>query len=352
MATLYNLSKAFVKLALKKTLNKRFPLNVFIAVTNKCNLKCDYCYGEYYNRKNFREFTTDELIDILKTIKKMGCIFLRLQGGEPLLRKDIKILVETAKSLNLNTDLLTNAILIPKHIDTIKMLDSICISLDGSKFINDKNRGTDTFEKIVEGIDICKSEKIPTRINAVITNDTTIDDINFLMEFVKSKNILLNFCPSFKFKPLTENKNYDYFNYDTEKYFKLLDIIIDYKKKDYPIQFSINAYKIAKEWSLPLEKIRVSKNKLSENLNFPKCYHGDYVCFIDSDGRLYPCCNFWNDYVDINVHELGFEKAFQKLTRLNCQACYIYSYIDRNLLLNFNFSTLLNYIKIKKFDLK
>ncbi|MBP7652466.1 radical SAM protein [Candidatus Dependentiae bacterium] len=352
MASFRSLITGFTKLYFYRLLKKRFPLNVFFVVTNKCNLKCGYCYGEYYNRKNFREFTTEEIIDTLYTLKKMGTVFLQIQGGEPLVRNDISELIETARKLNFNVDLITNGLLIKEKIDAVKLLDSICISLDGRRSINDKNRGEGTFDKIVEGINICRKSGISTRINSVITNETEEDDIKFLMEFSKENRCLLNFCPSFHFNPLTTDKKYSIFNYDRSKYNKLLDLIIDYKKKKYPVQFTIKAYELPKNWPFSLEKQTALKKEIPSNYNHIKCYHADYVCFIDGDGRLYPCCNFWNDYKPINIHDMNFENAWKKLDRLECAACYIHSYIDRNQLMNFNFSTLKNYFNNYIFDLK
>lgn len=343
MATLKSLAKGFIKLSYCRLLKKRFPLNVFFVITNNCNLKCDYCYGEYYNRKHFREFTTDEILLTLEELRRLGTVFLQLQGGEPLLRKDIHQIVNRAKELKFSLDMITNGLLVKNKIETVKLLDSICISLDGLKGSNDFNRGSGIFEKTIEAIMLCSENKIPTRLNSIITNKTTPADIDFLMDLSKKNNCLLNFCPTFEFKPLTADKSYSYFNYNREKYNEIIELIIDYKKKKYPVQFTAAAYEISKRWPFSLEKRRAEISEIPKEYYTPKCFHGDYVCFIDSDGRLYPCCNFWNDFDDLNIHTLGFENAWNKLTRKNCSACYIYSYIDRNLLMNLNFSTLKNY---------
>ncbi len=352
MATIKNLAKGFSKLLYSRLTNKRFPLNVFFVVTNKCNLRCDYCYGEYYNRRNMPEFTTDEIIKILNSLQKMGTVFLQVQGGEPLMRNDIGIILDEAKKRRFSLDMITNGILIKQKIEDIKKVDSICVSLDGCKNINDINRGANTFEKIIEGIKLCRKEKITTRINSIITNKTTLEDIKFLLEFSKENRCLTNFCPSFEFKPLTTGKEYKYFLYQKENYNSILNLIIDYKKKKYPIQFTGLSYRLSRDWPLPFSKRMAQNLELPKTYKLPKCLHGDYVCFIDGDGRLYPCCNFWNNYDNINVRDDGFENAWDKLTRKNCAGCYIYSYIDRNLLLNFNFTALKNYFNNAMYDLK
>jgi len=344
MATTYNLAKGFFKLAHSRVLNKRFPLNVFFVVTNKCNLDCYYCYGDYFHRKDFREFTKSEIFGILDTLKKMGTVFLQLQGGEPLLRNDIGDIIDYSIKLGFNTDMISNGLLIKNKIEHIKKLASICISIDGRKELNDYNRGKGTFEKTMAGIDEAV-KYIPVRINSVVTADTEQEDIDFLVNMAKDKGILINFCPSFQFKPLIERQNRDHLKLSEEKIKHLLESIAGYKNRGYPIQFTAGCHDISKNWPFTLEKRMAKKDELPSAYKYHKCHHGDYVVFIDSDGQLYPCCNFWNDYKRLNVHEIGFEKAWEGLTREGCEACYVYSYIDRNGLMNFNFDVMWNYFK-------
>ncbi|MBP7652463.1 radical SAM protein [Candidatus Dependentiae bacterium] len=333
-------------------INKKFPFNVFLSVTNRCNFNCTYCYGEYSKRNNFEEFTTREIIDILDELKKLGTVLLQIQGGEPLIRNDIREILLYASKLKFNLDLITNGTLISKNIDAIKCLDSICISLDGREKTNDKNRGAGSFYKIIDGIKTCRELKLTTRINSVITTDTEIEDINFLAEFSKKNKCLLNFGTAFDFQPITLTNNYDCLNYDRNHYNSIIDRILYYKDKKYPVQFTKEAYNTAKNWPFPLKKFFILENEIPENYKYYRCYHGEYVCFIDGDGRMYPCCNFWNKYENINVRKSGFKKGWEKISRNNCAACYNFSYVDRNQIINFKSSAFINYVKNYIYDLK
>lgn len=352
MASFKSLFKSACKLSFYKALNKKFPLNVYFSITNRCNLNCSYCYGEYSARKNYKEFETKEIFSILDELKNLGTVLLQFQGGEPLIRNDIKEIIEYSAKLDFNLDLITNGTLINKNIDALKLLNSVCISLDGMKEINDKNRGKDTFEKIIEGVKICRELKIPTRINSVITADTRIEDVDFLAEFCKKNKCILNFGTAFDFKPITELKTFDSLKYDKTAYNKILGRIIFHKQKKIPIQFTAKSYTAAKNWPFPLDKYSMKLNEIPRGYKYPKCYHGDFVCFIDGDGRLYPCCNFWNNYPNVNVRDEGFKKGWEKLSRNNCESCYNFSYTDRNLLLNFDISAFINYFKNYIFDKK
>ena len=66
----------------------RTPLVVVLNVTFRCNLKCGYCYGQYFNRDD-KDFTTQELSDLIDGLGKLGTRSITLGGGEPLIREDI-----------------------------------------------------------------------------------------------------------------------------------------------------------------------------------------------------------------------------------------------------------------------
>lgn len=62
---------------------------VFVRFTG-CNLRCIYCDTKYAYSKGFDL----SVCDILKEIKKFGYKRVCLTGGEPLLQKDIQILID------------------------------------------------------------------------------------------------------------------------------------------------------------------------------------------------------------------------------------------------------------------
>ncbi|MFH1030258.1 MAG: radical SAM protein [bacterium] len=55
--------------------------HVLIETTSFCNLRCDHCYSTFENKKIIE---LEALENLAKTLKKMGCIFVTLSGGEPL----------------------------------------------------------------------------------------------------------------------------------------------------------------------------------------------------------------------------------------------------------------------------
>mgnify|MGYP001080629083 CR=1 FL=1 len=67
-------------------------LNLRVAITRHCNLRCEFCHMEGEERldKNLsEEMTLDEIIRIVRIAIGLGISKVKLTGGEPLMRKDI-----------------------------------------------------------------------------------------------------------------------------------------------------------------------------------------------------------------------------------------------------------------------
>jgi cyclic pyranopterin phosphate synthase len=67
-------------------------LNLRIAVTRRCNLRCDYCHREGEQKRleaSAEEMAVDEIVRIAEIAVSLGITRIKLTGGEPLMRKDL-----------------------------------------------------------------------------------------------------------------------------------------------------------------------------------------------------------------------------------------------------------------------
>lgn len=77
-------------------------LNLRLAVTKKCNLRCSYCHGEGEEREPEQyngEMTVEEIVRIVHVAVDLGISRVKLTGGEPLMRKDIVNIVGKISSI-------------------------------------------------------------------------------------------------------------------------------------------------------------------------------------------------------------------------------------------------------------
>jgi len=124
-------------------------------LTNKCNLKCLHC-APASDMNNRDLLSTGEVIIILDKILKMNVGRLLITGGEPLIRKDIKYLLNyTRKNYKGTINLITNGTFIDKEMALVlkKCVDAVSISLDGyDKESTDFIRGKGVYDRIINAI--------------------------------------------------------------------------------------------------------------------------------------------------------------------------------------------------------
>ena len=109
---------AFMYTLLKdKLLGGRTPLIVVLNTTFRCNMRCGYCYGRFYEYPNNKDFTTEELINLIDDLKRMGTRSITLGGGEPLIRKDIGLIIDRIKESGIECGFNTNGTLVSQKIN-------------------------------------------------------------------------------------------------------------------------------------------------------------------------------------------------------------------------------------------
>ena len=92
--------------------------NLTIAITARCNLRCEGCRYE----RDFmlgEELPLEVMRDVLDDAAELGIPGIRLYGGEPLLHRDLPAIVEHAVSKSLDPYVTTNATLLDRHIDRL-----------------------------------------------------------------------------------------------------------------------------------------------------------------------------------------------------------------------------------------
>jgi len=198
-----------------------------ISLTERCNLRCFYCMPEegvkLRDKANF--MTSEEIIDIAKMFVDLGIKKIRITGGEPLIKKDIKNLLLQLGQLPVELVMTTNAVLADKFIDTFKAagIKSINVSLDSleeDKFNTISKRKY--FTKIKSNIDLLIEEGFNVKVNAVIIKDLNEHEIPAFIEWTKHKKVSVQFI---EFMPFDGNK----WEWDKKVSFKeILTIVNDH----------------------------------------------------------------------------------------------------------------------------
>ncbi len=195
-----------------------------ISLTERCNLRCFYCMPEegvpLRDKSNF--MTTEETIAIAKTFVSLGVKKIRLTGGEPLLKKDIKHLIGALSELPVELTLTTNAVLVDRYIETFKTagIKSINVSLDSlnaDRFNAISRRAF--FDRIKSNIELLIQNDFHVKINVVVIKNLNEHEIPDFVEWTRDKNVHIRFI---EFMPFDGNQ----WNWDKKvSYQEMLEII-------------------------------------------------------------------------------------------------------------------------------
>ena len=174
--------------------------NLRVSVTDRCNLRCAYCMPEqdyvWLPRQDVLQF---EEIEVLADVfLDEGVDKIRLTGGEPLLRRDLAVLVKCLAERPRVRDLAltTNGVLLAEHAQALKDagLHRITVSLDTLRHDRFRNLARfDELDRVVAGIDTASPIFGGLKIDTVVIRGVNDDELVDLIEFGRSRNAEVRF---------------------------------------------------------------------------------------------------------------------------------------------------------------
>jgi cyclic pyranopterin phosphate synthase len=181
--------------------------NLRISVTDRCNIRCFYCMPEtgvqFTERGEILSF--EEIERFVRVAVRLGIRKLRITGGEPLVRRDLPVLIRKLVSIPGIQDLAltTNAVLLaemaePLYAAGLRRINIHLDTLDRERFRQITRR--DDLDKVLAGIDTClRLGYGPVKLNAVAIKDLTEPDIVPIARFCRERGIEPRFI---EFMPL------------------------------------------------------------------------------------------------------------------------------------------------------
>jgi GTP 3',8-cyclase len=182
--------------------------SVRVSVTDKCNFRCTYCMPaeglEWLGRQEILSF--EEITRLVGVLARLGVDEVRLTGGEPLVRRDLPVLVgllahtEGVRDLSLTTNgVLLDRLAGPLVEAGLQRLNVSLDSLNHVRFAEITRR--DALDAVLRGLEEAERypELSPIKVNCVAVKGFTETEVPALAELARRKPYVVRFI---EFMPL------------------------------------------------------------------------------------------------------------------------------------------------------
>src|SRR4051812_34909333 len=188
--------------------------SVRISVTDKCNFRCTYCMPaeglEWLGRQEILSF--EEITRLIGVLARLGVDEVRLTGGEPLVRRDLPVLVgllahtEGVRDLSLTTNgVLLDRLAGPLVEAGLQRLNVSLDSLNHVRFAEITRR--DALDAVLRGLEEAERypELRPIKVNCVAMRGFTEVEVPALAELARRKPYIVRFI---EFMPLDADESW------------------------------------------------------------------------------------------------------------------------------------------------
>jgi cyclic pyranopterin phosphate synthase len=267
-------------------------LNLRVAVTRKCNLRCHFCHGEGEEKQAEHindEMTVDEIARIVRIAVKLGVRGIKITGGEPLMRRDIVDIVEQTSSIPglIDVSMTTNGTFLKPlayelHENGLKRVNISLPTLNKEDF--HKLTGGNV-QDTIEGVRAAVASGLcPVKLNMLLLRDINVSSVAEMIEFAAETGTVLQLI---ELEPI--NMKTCFYEANHEPLDRFEDTL-----KEKAVKIETRHY-MQNRHVYHLPNVSVELVRPMENTEF--CLHCSRLR-ITSDGKLKPCLMRNDNLVD------------------------------------------------------
>ncbi len=143
-----------------------------VELTNRCNLRCQHCYGERHAATG--ELSLELLEKVLREGKDCGIDHLSFTGGEPTMHSQFEEVVRRVAEARYTFGFVSNGSTLPKIYGLLvrhrAAFKGATFSLDGAREeTHDALRGKGSYRQVMRAATVCVARDLPFTLNMVLT---------------------------------------------------------------------------------------------------------------------------------------------------------------------------------------
>jgi radical SAM protein with 4Fe4S-binding SPASM domain len=289
----------FLKCKSELAINISKPEFIHWMTTYKCNFHCEHCEASAGDKEKISELDTKEVLRLIAELGEMKIMKIFIGGGEPLLRKDLFIIVRAILDAGMQYELSSNGYLVSEFEEELTKMPPLTFftSIDGLEKTNDKIRMKGAFNKTLKALEFFKSIGVPNRtVNTVVTTES-IGELSELKKFIIDSGVTF-----WRFSiaiPVGRAKSNDKMFLSDEQLMYLFKFVEETRK-----EFNVG---ISEEGGY----LGCLSLKVRDEPFF--CGAGLTKCTIDADGEVYGCQIAYDDkFSEGNIRDISFKEIWQK----------------------------------------
>jgi len=185
-----------------------------ISVTDRCNMRCDYCRpsADAYKAESHTNILHYEEIErIVSIAAELGVTKLRITGGEPLVRRSLPVLIKKLSAISGITDLAlsTNATLLGKYAKELADagLHRINVSIDSLNTLRFRKLTGGELAPVLAAIQAAKDAGLtPIKLNTVLMKGINDNEVSDLIDFASDIGATIRFI---ELMPMKQGLDWD-----------------------------------------------------------------------------------------------------------------------------------------------
>ncbi len=277
------------------------PLLAIFEANLRCNSACGYC-GLPLNEGRY-EMTREEIRRVFAGLYRDGLRFVFVQGGEPLLRRDLPEILEDLHATGFKLSLITNGSKFTPAL--VARLAKLPINLSVSLDTLDRERyrrirGADLLPDVLAGLELLTEFPHPKFLTCIVS-EANREEVAAVVRFARTRG----------FMPVVGA-----YHWDIERYGKV-DLTLQYQR-----QAAVSLFRQLLETDLVprgyfREYLRDNVRWLSGE-GLEPCDAGRYSIAIDASGNVAPCLALKHAG---NLLQSSLDEILDRLDRSAIQSC-------------------------------